>query len=145
MTLELFINIYLSIAAFSGFATASWMLSGGDCENVDSFWDWFIYNLLWIKLPIKSFLKYYFINFRKKLKTTEIMSAEEKADALYLENYMILMEYGEDYSEECLISILSIKFGVKQCDDMINEFTNKCCEFQNRKFWEEVKQYLLEM
>lgn len=60
MTLELFINIYLSIAAFSGFATASWMLSGGDYENADSFWDWFIYNLLWIKLPIKSLFKILF-------------------------------------------------------------------------------------
>ena len=73
------------------------------------------------------------------------MTAKQKAKDIYNSNYMIIAEYGEELSEEIVISILSIKFGVKQCDDMINEFTNKCCEFQNRKFWEEVKQYLLEM
>ena len=36
------------------------------------------------------------------------------------------------------------KENAKQCalihvEGMIEEFTNKCCEFQNVKFWEEVK------
>lgn len=78
------------------------------------------------------------------------MTAKNKAESLYLENYMLLAEYGEEYSEECLISVLSIKFAVKQCDDM----SSLMLEFHGREiennllqvdYWEEVKQFLLEM
>jgi hypothetical protein len=73
------------------------------------------------------------------------MTAKQKSEDMFNSNYMLLMEFGEEYSEEILVSLLSIKFAIKQCDDMVKEFTDKCCEFQNRKYWEEVKEYLLEM
>ena len=59
------------------------------------------------------------------------------------------MKEAERVADEILVSylmntdILDKKIA-KQCalihvEGMIEEFTNKCCEFQNVKFWEEVK------
>lgn len=71
------------------------------------------------------------------------MTAKQKSEDIYNSNYMLLMEYGEEYSEECLVSILSIKFGVKQCDDIIDEIPDHLPD--RIEFFKEVKQYLLEM
>jgi len=54
--IETCLIIYFSIAGVSLFATALWM-ADNSIKGIDSFWDWIIYNLFWIILPIKSIIK----------------------------------------------------------------------------------------
>lgn len=56
--IEVILIVYFSIAGISAACTGLYTLTGGDLEDYESFWDWFIYNLLWIKQP----LKYLFIH-----------------------------------------------------------------------------------
>ena len=60
------------------------------------------------------------------------MTAKEKAEELIKK-----MLDQQSFSEEL--------YDAKQCaliavDEIISQFTNKCCESANRRFWEEVKQ-----
>jgi hypothetical protein len=54
--IEIAIYIYLGIAGISLIATVIWMMDYG-IEGIDGFWDWIIYNLFWIILPVKSIIK----------------------------------------------------------------------------------------
>lgn len=61
------------------------------------------------------------------------MTAKEKARQLY--NSYMSMPYlmHTDKTKYCMLIT---------CDEIIKEFTNKCCEYQNKKFWEEVKKVI---
>jgi hypothetical protein len=72
------------------------------------------------------------------------MTAKQKAGCMFSSNYMLLMEYGEEMSQEVLISVLSIKFAVKQCEDTVLLLEHYRDEF-NIEYYQEVKQCLLEM
>jgi hypothetical protein len=77
-----------------------------------------------------------------------MVTAKERAAELFQENYAILFEYGGELSEEIVISLLSKKFGVKQCDDIINHIKSNhkgYKDVQNINFYKEVKQCLLEL
>jgi len=51
------IAIYLIIAVLTAFATILW-LDSEEVGNIDGFWDWVIYSLFWIVLPIKAIVRY---------------------------------------------------------------------------------------
>lgn len=55
--IETILIIYFSIAGISLFATALWMAEDNSIKGIDCFWDWIIYNLFWIILPIKAIVK----------------------------------------------------------------------------------------
>lgn len=55
--MENMITIYLVIASGSAGVTALCLLET-DIDGIDNFWDWVIYNLLWIVQPIKALIKF---------------------------------------------------------------------------------------
>jgi len=55
--METILYIYFAIAAFSAFVTVLMIMQNMCIEEIDSFWDWVMYNLLWIIQPLKSFIK----------------------------------------------------------------------------------------
>lgn len=57
MTLTLFLEIYFSIAGISAFVTTLWLFDNG-IEEIDTFWDWVVYNVFWIVQPIKAVIKF---------------------------------------------------------------------------------------
>ena len=60
MTLELVLSIYFYISGATLFVTAFTLLVGLNIEEINSFWDWVAYGLVWIKYPIKSIFKLLF-------------------------------------------------------------------------------------
>lgn len=46
------------MAGAQSFFTAMW-LEGHKIKGIDGFWDWVVYNLFWIVLPIKSTIKFF--------------------------------------------------------------------------------------
>lgn len=60
MTLELVLSIYLFISAVTLVVTFFGIITGLEIEEIDNFWDWVAYSLIWIKFPIKSILKLIF-------------------------------------------------------------------------------------
>ena len=55
--IDTIIYIYFAIAALSAFVTVLMIMQDMYIEEIDSFWDWVMYNLLWFIQPIKSFVK----------------------------------------------------------------------------------------
>ena len=64
--IEITIIVYLIIVAISAIATALWMIDGDGFDEIDNFWDWVIFNLLWIKIPLKSLYKILFKNWNNE-------------------------------------------------------------------------------
>lgn len=55
--LNTILYIYFAIAALSAFITGLMIMQNMCIEEIDSLWDWIMYNLLWIIQPLKSFIK----------------------------------------------------------------------------------------
>lgn len=55
--IDTIIYIYFAIAALSAFVTVLMIMQDMCIEEIDFFWDWVMYNLLWIIQPLKSFVK----------------------------------------------------------------------------------------
>lgn len=55
--IDTIIYIYFAIAALSAFVTVLMIMQDMCIKEIDSFWDWVMYNLLWFIQPIKSFVK----------------------------------------------------------------------------------------
>lgn len=60
MNLEILLIIHCIIAGISLFATGLFLLSGEGIDNVDNFWDWFVWNFFWELQLIKSIIKLLF-------------------------------------------------------------------------------------
>lgn len=57
--METFITICLIIAGVVGLVIGCMFLSGDyDFDEIDNFWDWLIYSLLWIVQPVKALIKF---------------------------------------------------------------------------------------
>ena len=54
---EAVIWVYLGMVGLSLFVTLIGLFNDYEIEGVDSFWDWIIYNVFWIILPIKAIIK----------------------------------------------------------------------------------------
>ena len=57
--MDLILLIYFVIALIHGAIKGLCFLMGDEDYGWGNFWDWFIYNLFWIILPIKSIIKYF--------------------------------------------------------------------------------------
>lgn len=61
MELETIVITYLGIVGFGMFSTLVMLMSSDILEEEFEgfgFWDWFIYNLLWIVQPIKAIVRF---------------------------------------------------------------------------------------
>lgn len=70
------------------------------------------------------------------------MTPKEKAENLVHQNRMLLMDYGDDYGEEILISVLAIKLALNTVDEIldIDCFDMSEEHFDNHiEYWQEVK------
>ena len=72
--------------------------------------------------------------------------AKDEAEAIYNKHYCNILEYGEDMSEEIVISLLAGKGAMFEVDAVIKEI-NKCShvELIDICHWQEVKQELNKM
>lgn len=60
MNLEILLIIHCIITGTSLFATAYFLLSGEDIDNIDNFWDWIVWNFFWELHLIKSIIKLFY-------------------------------------------------------------------------------------
>ena len=70
------------------------------------------------------------------------MTQKEKAQDLVNKFRIVLMDEDTDCGNELLCTSIAIKNALISVNEIIEFSTNKCCEFQNLKYWEEVKQEL---
>ena len=67
--------------------------------------------------------------------------AKEQAEAIYNKHYASIFEYGEELSEEIVISLLAGKGAMFEVDSLLME----TCDTPRMVFWHEVKQELNKM
>ena len=72
--------------------------------------------------------------------------AKDEAEAIYNKHYCSILEYGEELSQEIVISLLAGKGAMFEVDAVIKEI-NKCShtDLADICFWQEVKQELNKM
>ena len=71
--------------------------------------------------------------------------AKKKTEELIHKYRMLLMNEGEDYGEEILVSVLSVKMALVCVEEILNSMDNCCsaadgCDCVDPDFWMEVKQ-----
>ena len=77
--------------------------------------------------------------------------AKEEAEAIYNKHYCSILEYGEELSQEIVISLLAKKSALIHVNGIIDEIDSMDWEFstniadERREFWHEVKQELNKM
>jgi hypothetical protein len=64
------------------------------------------------------------------------MNANEKATDLLQSHYTIITLYGEELSEECLVSFIAIKQAIITCEAIINALP--ATEYSEIKYFKEV-------
>jgi hypothetical protein len=65
------------------------------------------------------------------------MSPKEKAQELVHKYRMLLMDIGDDYGQEVLLTILSRTSALIAVDEILSLFISDC---EDTRFWQEVKQ-----
>ena len=77
------------------------------------------------------------------------MTEKDKAEQIFNMHYFEIQEYGEEYGEEILISILSIKASIVTVETilalMINTFKWDVNHNRNIRYWKGVKLELKKM
>jgi hypothetical protein len=72
------------------------------------------------------------------------MTPKQKAEDLIHQYRMMLMDYGDDYGEEILVSILSSRCALIAIDLHLEELSKMKLIFSDReihyKYWKEIKQ-----
>ena len=81
--------------------------------------------------------------------------AKEEAEAIYNKHYCSILEYGEELSQEIVISLLAKKSALIHVEDIIDEYEYNICECgydydfemwrDKQAHWQEVKQELKKM
>ena len=71
------------------------------------------------------------------LKNNIMSSPKQKAEDLVHQNRMLLMEYGDEYGEEILVSVLAIKLALNTVDRIIEAIDWHILEYPNKQvdFW----------
>ena len=74
------------------------------------------------------------------------MTTKEKAEDLIHQYRIMLMDYGDDYGEEILVSILSSRCALIAVDEILNalkhppNFNRQVVNINTLEYWAEVKQ-----
>jgi hypothetical protein len=70
------------------------------------------------------------------------MTAKEKARELVDKYRVLLMDDGEDYGEEILVSMLSKQCALIAVDEILSLFISEC---EDTRYWNEVKQEIAKL